>query len=348
MRWPGELARAAGHDVTVFEPGPMTSMPVMVGLDRYSGKPQAKLTGEIDFDVVVFQRPLAWRNVFAIQLLQSHGVRCVVEVDDDLSSVHTQHDAYSYLNPTLNPETNHQHLARACLHADAVVVTTPSLAGVYGQKRAVVVENHIPRRYLDTEADRDPERVVIGWTGKVGSHAGDLNVLQGAMSTILRSEPSAQLRVLGDNTGVDRVLGLPDPPDLVVGVGMDHYPDEVARFDIGIAPLADTIFNRSKSWLKPLDYAACGVPFICSGTDEYRRFTGQGCGTIAQRGREWVSALRRLIREPSLRADMAAAGREVAARWVMEDHIDRYVEAWAGSVATISHTAPKASTERNP
>lgn len=347
MRWPGELARAAGHDVTVFEPGPMTSMPVIVGMNP-QGHPEARLTGEIDFDVVVFQRPLAWRTQFAIPLLQLHGVRCVVEVDDDLSSVHAQHDAFNYLNPSTNPQTNWQHLSRACAVADAVVVTTPQLGRVYGQKRAVVVENHIPRRYLDAAADHDPDRVVIGWTGKIGSHAGDLNVMQGAMSALLRSEPSARLRVLGDNTGVGRVLGLPEPPELVVGVGLDRYPDEVARFDIGIAPLADTVFNRSKSWLKPLDYAACGVPFVCSETDEYRRFTRQGCGITAARGREWVSALRRLTREPGLRAEQAAAGREVAARWVMEDHVDRYVEAWAGSVATISHTAPKASTERNP
>jgi glycosyltransferase involved in cell wall biosynthesis len=349
MRWPGELARAAGYDVTVFEPGPMNSMPVMVGLD-HRGVPQAKLTGEIDFDVVVFQRPLAWRNVFAIQLLQRNGVRCVVELDDDLASVHAQHDAFAYLNPATHPEANSQHLARCCMHADAVVVTTPALARAYGQKRAVVVENHIPRRYLAVEADRDPDLVRIGWTGKIGSHAGDLNVLQGAMSTVLRSEPSARLCVLGDNTGVDRVLGLPDPPELVVGVGMDRYPYEVARFDIGIAPLADTMFNRSKSWLKPLDYAATGVPFVCSGTDEYKRFTAQGCGNIAERSRQWVSALRRLIQSPSLRAEQAEAGREVAARWVMEDHVDRYVEAWAGTcvAGTRDTAAPMATTERTP
>jgi glycosyltransferase involved in cell wall biosynthesis len=347
MRWPGELARAAGHDVTVFAPGPMLSMPVMVGLD-HRGIPQAKLTGDIDFDVVVFQRPLAWRNVFAIQLLQQNGVRCVVELDDDLSAVHAQHDAFEYLNPATSPEANWQHLARCCMYADAVVVTTPALARVYGQKRAIVVENHIPRRYLDVLADRDPDVVKIGWTGKVGSHAGDLNVLQGAMSTVLRSEPSARLVVLGDNYRVDQVLSLPQEPELVVGVSMDRYPHEVARFDIGIAPLADTMFNRSKSWLKPLDYAATGVPFVCSPTDEYKRFTAQGCGNLADRGRQWVSALRRLIQSPALRAEQAEQGREVASRWVMEDHVDRYVEAWSG-VAAIRHTAPMAATqERTP
>lgn len=347
MRWPGELARAAGYDVTVFDPGPIHSLPLMVGLDPITRIPTAKITGPIDCDVVVFQRPLNFRIQFAIQALQRNGVRCVVELDDDLGTVHAQHDAFGWLNPTSNPETNHQHLAHACRVADAVVVTTPALARRYGQERAIVVENHIPRRYLDATAEHDPDRVVIGWTGKIGSHAGDLNVLRGAMATILDQEPSASFRVLGDNYGVDRVLSLKEPPELVYGVQLDEYPGEVARFDIGVAPLADTAFNRSKSWLKPLDYASCGVPFVCSPTDEYRRFTDQGCGLVADRARSWVSSLRRLIREPGLRAEMAAAGREVASRWVMEDHVDRYVEAWAG-VAVVRETTPMATTERTP
>lgn len=345
MRWPGDLARAAGYDVTVFEPGPMRSMPVMVGIN-YNGQPEAKLIGEIDFDVVVFQRPLAWRNQFAIQLLRRHGVRVVIELDDDLGAVHAQHDAFSYVNPGTNPEANYQHLARAISVADATVVTTPELARRYGGRRATVVENHIPRRYLDVNVERDPDRVVIGWTGRVGSHAGDLNVLRGAMNTILETEPSVVFRVLGDTADVDRVLALKRAPELAEGTTLADYPTAVAQFDIGIAPLADTIFNRSKSFLKPLDYAACGVPFVCSPSDEYRRF---GAGLFASRPREWVSQLRRLIREPNLRADLAAAGRETAARWVMEDHVDRYVHAWAGSnVAPVVHTDPVASTERTP
>jgi len=86
---------------------------------------------------------------------------------------------------------------------------------------------------------------------------------------------------------------------------------------------------------------------VCSPTDEYRRFTNQGCGNIAHRGREWTSTLRRLIQSPAMRAEQAEAGREVASRWVMEDHVDRYVEAWAG-VAVVRDTAPMATTERTP
>lgn len=347
MRWPGALAREAGHDVTVFDNGPMNDFPVIVGISQFNHRPIAKLTGDITFDTVVFQRPLNFRVQFAILLLQQHGVRCVVEVDDDLSTVHGQHAAFGTINPNRSPEANYAHLARACQFADAVIVTTPQLGRVYGQRRAVVVENHIPRRYLDVEAERDPDRVVIGWTGKVASHAGDLNVLRAAIQTVLDDEPSVVFRVLGDNTGVDRVLGLRQPPELAPGATLPEYPAAVAQFDIGIAPLGDTVFNRSKSWLKPLDYAACGVPFVCSGSDEYRRFTGQGCGLVADKPRDWIRHLRRLIREPSLRADMAAAGREVAARWVMEDHVERYVAAWTGDVAGVRHTAPLASTERN-
>lgn len=340
MRWPGALAREAGYDVTIVT---ADKLPVIVGINK-DKNPVAQLIGDIDFDTVVFQRPLGWRTQFAIVLFQRNGVRCVVELDDDLSTVHAQHAAFDFVNPGTNIEANYAHCARAAAAADAVVVTTPNLARLYGRK-SIVVENHIPRRYLEAQAEHDPERVVIGWTGKIAGHAGDLNVLGAAMRQVLAAEPSAIFRVVGDNADVAQVLNLDQPPELVEGVGLGEYPGEVARFDIGIAPLGDTAFNRSKSWLKPLDYASCGVPFVCSDTDEYKRFCAQGAGFIARRPRDWIRDLRRLVREPSLRADMAAAGREVAARWVMEDHVDRYVEAWAGeSVAAIRENRPMAVT----
>lgn len=331
MRWPAHAAREAGYDVTVFDPGPMDSLPVQVGIDPVTRQLTARATAEVECDVVVFQRPLNWRIQFAIPLLQKLGVRTVVDIDDDLGALHRKHEAYHRLHPSLNDEGNWRNLAASCAAADAVVVTTPALAKRYGQHRAIVVENCIPRGYLDVEVERDPERLIIGWTGRVGTHPGDLDVLRGSLQPVL-NQTGATFRILGGSGGARDAGSLKDEPELVEGVALSEYPREVARFDIGIAPLDDTSFNRAKSWLKPLDYAACGVPFVCSDTDEYRRFTAQGCGLVARRPREWGSALKRLAGDATMRADLAAAGREVAARWVVDDHVDDFVEAWAGVI----------------
>lgn len=41
------------------------------------------------------------------------------------------------------------------------------------------------------------------------------------------------------------------------------------RFDLGLAPLADTVFNRSKSSIKVLDYAGLGLPTLASRVPAY-------------------------------------------------------------------------------
>ena len=46
-----------------------------------------------------------------------------------------------------------------------------------------------------------------------------------------------------------RALGLNDDPPTSGPVSMDEYPRRVAEIGVGIAPLAQTAFNRAKSWL---------------------------------------------------------------------------------------------------
>src|SRR5689334_24701002 len=44
----------------------------------------------------------------------------------------------------------------------------------------------------------------------------------------------------------------------------DAWPRALSALGIGLAPLADSTFNRAKSWLKPLEMAAVGVPCVMS------------------------------------------------------------------------------------
>lgn len=339
MAWPAAAARRAGFDVTVFEPGPMEDFPLRISYDLASNSAKVLVLREPDFDVVVFQRPLNFRVPVAIMALKQLGIRCVVEIDDDLGTVDRQHVVWASLQPSsMNFESNHQHLANACALADTVVVTTPRLAQRYGRHNAVVVENHIPAAYLDAAAERDPDQFVIGWTGRVRTHPGDLLVTRGALQRVIDST-GATFRVMADGVGVKREAGLKNDPDVTGGVRLADYAPAVAEYDVGIAPLARSAFNMSKSWLKPLDYAATGVPFVCSDVPEYRRFVEQGCGLLAGSRHDWEKHLVRLHKSPALRAEQAAAGREVASRWTIEEHYLKFVEAWCGAIPIVDVAA---------
>lgn len=65
------------------------------------------------------------------------------------------------------------------------------------------------------------------------------------------------------------------------------------------------------SYIKGLEYAAAGVPFVAQSIDAYDQLREQyGIGTTVRRPADWLKALRRL-RDPALRADQAAANREL-------------------------------------
>jgi hypothetical protein len=107
-----------------------------------------------------------------------------------------------------------------------------------------------------------------------------------------------------------------------------HWPEEVAKIGIGIAPLSDTRFNACKSWLKPLEMSALGVPWVASPRAEYARLHALGAGILAERPRVWYRELAALRESADLRAEVAGRGREAAEKLRLEDHAGDWLDAW--------------------
>ncbi len=85
-------------------------------------------------------------------------------------------------------------------------------------------------------------------------------------------------------------------------------------FDIGLAPLADTPWNASKSHIKALEYAALGIPVIASDVPAYRSLVVDGVtGFLVGSENEWRTRLTDLIADEAMRVEMGAKAREVAA-----------------------------------
>lgn len=79
-------------------------------------------------------------------------------------------------------------------------------------------------------------------------------------------------------------------------------------FDIGLAPLEDTLFTRSKSYIKALEYGALGIPVIASDVGPYREYVEDGVtGFLVSKESEWIDRIRLLIDDPELRESMGAA-----------------------------------------
>lgn len=328
---PGEALRSTGHDVTVVRPGERHVRLVMEG--------DVVKDAIIDTDVVVLQRTTHAYMAQAVPVLRSKGIAVVIDIDDDLTAVHPQNPAWHSLYPKNRSLHSWRHLSAACRDATLVTVSAPALLPIYAPHgRGVVLPNYLPKSYFGLSHE-DSE--TIGWPASLHSHPTDPQAVGGTVSRLVGE--GATFHTLGGSQGADKAFGLLEDPEQG-SVPIADWPAAVARLGIGIAPLVDSRFNRSKSWLKPLELSACGVPWVASPRAEYARLHQMGVGVLAERPRAWYRELKRFLDSPTLRAEQSEAGRAVAAQLRIADHAWKWWEAWerARAIQTGSHVPASA------
>lgn len=334
--WPGEHLNSQGLPVDVLRPAEDESnrAPFKVIMqDLADGSHVVGLETAPDCDVIVLQRPLRRERAELIPHLQKRGIAVVVEVDDNFRQMHRNNAAWRHVQPRLSETYNWKHLDAACAAADLVTVSTPALAQVYGRHgRVEVIPNYVPASYLNVArppalADRDDTTPYLGWSGSVASHPTDLAVIAGVVPQLL-AENGWGFAVVGTGKGVDVALHL----DSVRASGwmeIHAYPEAIAQFDLGIVPLDRSPFNEAKSWLKGLEMAAVGVPFVASATGPYRELAKAGIGFPADRPLDWIKALRNLMRMTEYRESFVDAWRtRIAADYTIEGNSWRWAQAW--------------------
>ena len=328
--WPAQALAAAGHDVEI-RPPENRGLKLRIG-------PDDRVDDVLDVDgvdVIVFQRLTHEWMSQAVPLLRAKGIAVVVDVDDDLATVHPRNPAYRSMHPRFAGKRDRstgqihrhswQHLAAACREATLVTVSTPALLERYARHgRGHVIYNHLPDHYYGVPHD---DSAVLGWPAALASHPDDPSAVGGAVARMVSE--GAAFRVVGDPVGVGAAFGLPGDPPGRTGIGVDQWPAAVAGdVGIGIAPLADTVFNRAKSWLKPLEMSALGIPWVASPRAEYARLHARGAGVLADTPRRWYRELRHLADNEALRIERAEAGRAVAEGLRLPANAWRWMDAW--------------------
>lgn len=330
--WVSRLLADAGHDVHLMMPDER-DVKLKIDGDRVAG------VLDVDADVVVFQRLTHDWMAQAVPLLRAQGRAVVVDVDDHLGSIHPRNPAYDSFHPRRfmqrGPDGKpHRHcwsnLTAACRDATLVTVSTPALIGVYAKHgRGHVLYNYLPDLY-----DNIPhtDSADLGWPAALASHPDDPGPTGGAVARLVAE--GSRFRVMGDPTGVGAAFGLmTDPEGPGAHIPVEDWPRRVGEIGVGMAPLADTLFNECKSWLKPLEMSALGVPWVASPRAEYARLHRMGAGVLAERPRAWYRELSSLVHSEARRAEMSAAGLEVAAGLRLADHAWRWMEAWERAYA---------------
>lgn len=322
MIWPAEALKAQGKDIIIQKRPRIltdqnTNPPTLIDTMLPPGT-----------DVVVLQRPGSYQVTQMIPILHKKGIKVVIDMDDALECIHPKNPAHSYYDPKQSPNRNWEWIKRACDRADAVTATTESLLDTYASKKGFLIPNCVPERFLGIE-NKPNEMVTVGWAGWVKTHPEDLQTTHGAINEAL-SKQNARFMAIGDVDMFNKLqIRNRYPHEFHPGVGFDEYPDVVSKLDIGIVPLADTPFNRGKSWLKALEYAALGVAPVVSPTPDNQRLVELGGAYVARSPKAWRDAVRTLIVNEEERFDLVKRARTLAADWTVEANAWRWWEAWA-------------------
>lgn len=280
--------------------------------------------------ICVWLRPGHDRDLDNILLAQKLGKFTVVDFDDDLWSIDPTNPAYHGWN-----KNNGEHLTilSKCLQTvDLVTTTTDELAAIASKfnKNVKVLPNMLPDEYWKDIALYEPieelchemGNMVIGWAGSP-THWKDLNLLSGTIETILDRSKAHFVSV-----GMDNMFDH-DKSHFMQFVPLEDLARVYNSFDISLAPVTNTRFNRGKSDLKFLEAAAMGVPSICSKVVTYSRSVKHGeNGLLAKNNKDWLKYLKYLINDFDFRITMGMKARNFAETRFISKNAHLWAEAY--------------------
>lgn len=217
---------------------------------------------------------------------------------------------------------------------DGITTSTQRLATViraHTDKPVVVVPNAIDLdwwRSVQTRGERVARGLTIGWAGGVRSD-NDFRAMAEAWGRIARRFPKVTFLVVGhwpklltDHVPLERLRSIQWLP-------LEHYPLAYLNIDIGCCPLADTPFNRCKSNIKALEYAASGTPVVASPTVYGGLIRHKVDGLIAHDANEWEAALTLLVESKRHRVKYATRlFDKVARHHSLNETVWRWPAAW--------------------
>ena len=275
-------------------------------------------------DAVLIQRDAA---AFSLEQLrtwhtawrQSSG-KLVYEIDDDLLDGNgMKHRGYKGDTYALKEKV--QFLAMA---ADVVTASTEELAKKLRQlnPHVQVISNCLDsdlwqldkaRAHHSGSFWRDPNGPIrIGYIG-TPTHDADLDLIAPAMHMIQKKYADrVEIEVIGGfqhrSPTFGKRVGLPKKTDYSNFV---KWLQERVHWDIGIIPLVDDEFNRSKSYLKFLEYAALDMAIVVSNTESYSSIieNGTNCLTVGENSQEWIDKISTLVDDGMMRKRIASNAR---------------------------------------
>jgi hypothetical protein len=266
-----------------------------------------------DYDIVIGQR-LAGDNLGWEALCRDPDVLTVYDMDDDLLNIEPENQVpYSIYHPLREGTRRNVEMA------DVVITCVSQIAEILApiNPNVHILPICIPEWVIDLPVHRGPGEPNVGWAGSM-FQAQNWVGIPGKLWAHAQLVPDARYHMVGaDYTG-----GILGGRCRTTGWGTMDHMYRALDFDIGIAPLDPRLHgSRVRSWTKPLQYAARGIPVIATAAGQYVDWVEDGInGFLVHDPDDWVRHLITLS-DPVVRTPMSTAAREKARKWTIEANI---------------------------
>jgi glycosyltransferase involved in cell wall biosynthesis len=305
-------------------------------------------SGARQADVVIMQYPT---EEGALELFDSikqefPHIPVLTEIDDNILSVPDFNQAFETYDP--NSEVR-SRVVRQLKASDGVIVSTPYLKEIYSDfnNNIWVIPNSIDFKRWGSVRMKSRPGIRIGWAGGSG-HEGDFEPISGAIHRIAEKFDDVRFCFVNGPAGKglpDFLLDVPNIEHHRTWVPVLRYPQMLASqgYDIGIAPVRDSAFNRGKSNLKWLENSALGIPTVAARVGHFAETVNDGVdGLLYSSEAEFEQKLTALITDRKLRSKIGLAAKErVRQDFDIVNTLDSYIDAAHEAITAKNYEEPK-------
>ena len=290
------------------------------------------------WDLLHVQQFMSDDDLETIERLRGHGIAVVWDSDDDIGSAPKGSASYQRLGGKRKIRRHFERTIAIARAAHLMTTTNERLAQVYrdaGVERVQAIENHLGREDLAIPRRRH-QGIVIGITA-AGEHEDDLRKMRigETLQALLNAHDGVRVVAIGAD------LKLRDHRYTHVRkVPIGDLLATESEFDVGLAPLRDTPFNRARSDVKLKEYAAAGAMWLASPVGPYVGLGEREGGLLVADG-DWLATLSGLVQDHERRLELTRSARAWAARKTIEHGADAWQRAFRSAILRARQATPR-------
>lgn len=275
---------------------------------------------------MIFSRPEKTETAFyLIELAKNIGVKVTLDYDDLLLPEYAEYLGHVRSSDGMSIEEARKSLINKSsflLYADSFHCSTPVIAKALEnlEKPITIFKNRIMRtmvaeesRCLQRLANVESRKLRILYLSGTATHKKDYSVVQGAILKLAQEFPDRfEVTFLGNTGGNTHPIALYNKSVTIIPrLSLNEMYQVIAKHDIALAPLENTVFNSAKSNIKFIECGSQGVPIIASPLNEFKDAITHGKnGWLCETPVDWYNQLKALIDNPTILREVSVEARK--------------------------------------